>query len=533
MANRRTSAEVKASAARGLARTNFLAFLFLYLARRSPCDAEKLGAAWRYRALAFELSHLGAGKCGRLFLSLPPFLEASTLVCAVWPAWLIGSDPAAKVVCASGSKVLGRRHVEACRAIIQQSWYGELFPAVKLVRTSLDEIRTTRGGGRFGSSFKGGRPAVTPDVLILDEPLSITEARSAAIRGQRQIWLADTLGEISNLDPSIVLVSPRAHVDDLAGRLVHNPLWRRLELPAVGTETRDVPIGGGGVHTWRTGEPLDPEGHPVEVLARIRNKIGPAAFAARYQQSPLAIEPPRTAGGWPRYQPDELREGRRPTVCSWVFAADANGGDLIATRVVLAGEDVRPHTGRLQIIEAPDGARPAPTLSIGDRQQLARTLAGGRAWLLNVVQETVAPTALADYVKANAVTNVADHHAVKASKSGCQLMTYAGEAQVFAGHAYGLVEMSEDTARSVLEQAIARGQIILPSETAWRASIEEQLAILDYDRRALSPELMALAQALYNLQRGLTAVSLSIVIGDLSDVREDDDEDLDASTDDF
>lgn len=207
MRARRITADRNA-AARHLARTDFHAFLVMWLAYRSQALARTAASAWRFQALAYALRTV-AKPGGRLLLSLPPFMSASTLVSAIWAAWRLGRDPSLSIVCVSSAKPAGRKHAEVCREILSQSWYEELFPDTKLTRCTLDELRTTRGGGRFCTSFGSARPTPTLNVLILDEPLSIAEARSDTVRARRDTWLSDVIAEATGAEHglSVVVVS--------------------------------------------------------------------------------------------------------------------------------------------------------------------------------------------------------------------------------------------------------------------------------------------------------------------------------------
>ena len=58
-------------------------------------------------------------------------------------------------------------------------------------------------------------------------------------------------------------------------------------LPAIAQRTETYFLGDGRTYDRQKGELLHPEHEPAHVLAELKREMGPIAFSAQYQQSPI------------------------------------------------------------------------------------------------------------------------------------------------------------------------------------------------------------------------------------------------------
>ena len=523
------SSEVRRAAARHLVRTDFYAFLVMWFAHRFP-ELEGVAYGWRFRALAHALrSAMKPG--GRLLLSLPPFLGASTLVGAVWTAWRLGCDPTLSIVCVSSSKAAGRKQAEVCRDILAQGWYKDVFPGTTLARSTLDELRTTRGGGRFCASFNSARPTSSLDLLILNEPLSIAEARSDTVRARRHTWLSDAIAEASGAagrGVSVVMVSPRVHLDDFAGRRLHEGGWDHLELPAITSQARRVAISDTEAQPWAAGSALDPDGHPPEALDTLRQQIGPSVFDTRYLQRPALAGPAQEVRGWPRFEATEVANSPRPTVWSWVLRVEGDTDEVVATGACLAGAPVLDGAGKIAIAMAAQTPPVSRRLAQADVLGLRSAERGPDCRLLAVTETRLPLSELPAHLQAARRRLPADNFVLEASAVGRRLLETGQQGQ---DGAFSASEIEPAAARALLLDAIGSGRLILPMEAAARSSlVEDELARLQAGVGPVSPTLLAIAQGLHLLRAGEAVVKLSIQIGIPGDVVEEDDEPSEAGS---
>ena len=92
------------------------------------------------------------------------------------------------------------------------------------------------------------------------------------------------LGSIST---RIVVVMQRVDQNDLVGYLQEQDNFEVLNLPAIATKTDSYHLGGGRTYTRQARELLHPAHEPAEALIELKREMGPIAFSAQYQQSPI------------------------------------------------------------------------------------------------------------------------------------------------------------------------------------------------------------------------------------------------------
>jgi hypothetical protein len=97
-----------------------------------------------------------AGKIRRLIINMPPRYLKSLLVSVAFPAWCLGHDPAAQIVCASYAQELADKLSRDCRRIIVSDWFGRIFPTrLSQERQAVSEFETTALGSRLATSVGG------------------------------------------------------------------------------------------------------------------------------------------------------------------------------------------------------------------------------------------------------------------------------------------------------------------------------------------------------------------------------------------
>src|ERR1044072_244142 len=82
-------------------RRNFMAFTRRVFATVVP--GEELHLNWHLEAIAVELARLMRGSNRRLLITVPPRHLKSIMTTIAFPAFMLGHDPAKKIVCVSYS----------------------------------------------------------------------------------------------------------------------------------------------------------------------------------------------------------------------------------------------------------------------------------------------------------------------------------------------------------------------------------------------------------------------------------------------
>jgi predicted phage terminase large subunit-like protein len=309
-------------------RGDFCAFVQRCFHELNP-QAE-FGWSWHVEVVAAKLDAVRRGKIRRLIVNIPPRHLKSLCASVALPAWWLGHDPGAQIICASYGQDLADKLARDCRTIMASRWYTQLF-ATRLSpkKQAVEEFATTRHGFRLATSVGGVLTGRGGDVIVIDDPLKPDEALSASQRRACNEWYDHTLASRLNnkKDGAIILIMQRLHEDDLVGHVLAQEEWEVFALPALAERDEshriDTPLGP--VRFSRAcGEPLDPQREPRAVLERIRATIGPYNFAGQYQQAPAPLEGGLVKEAWfRRYDPAEQPEKFDQIVQSWDTANKA------------------------------------------------------------------------------------------------------------------------------------------------------------------------------------------------------------------
>jgi predicted phage terminase large subunit-like protein len=270
-----------------LYRTDLLVFLeraFLDLDLRSP-----LHLAPYLKCLAAALREVAEGRERRLIINLPPRHLKSVLASIVFPAWLLGRDPRLRIAVVSHSQSLAHDLALKSHRLVTTNWYGDLFPRTRLAtdRTGVMDFETAQGGGRYAASMETGITGRGFDLIIVDDPISEKNARSAPERdGVKQSFDGMVATRLDNpAKGAILIIHQRLHEEDLTGHLLGNGGWSQLSLPLIAEEAATYHFGA---YAWtrERGDVLLPELYPEQVIQELRKKE--ARFATQYQQNPSA-----------------------------------------------------------------------------------------------------------------------------------------------------------------------------------------------------------------------------------------------------
>ena len=98
---------------------------------------------WHVDAIVHQLMRVDAGQSRRLLISQPPRSLKSICVSIAYVAWVLGHNPARRVVVASYSADFAAELHRQFRMVINSAWYAALFPRVKLAKDTGFEIVTT------------------------------------------------------------------------------------------------------------------------------------------------------------------------------------------------------------------------------------------------------------------------------------------------------------------------------------------------------------------------------------------------------
>ncbi len=305
---------------------------FLHRAFSELCPRDPYQPNWHLDVLADRLDQVRRGAIKRLIVNLPPRHLKSLAASVALPAFWLGHDPCAQIICASYGQELASKLSRDCRALIQSRFYKELF-ATRLSKTkaAMDEFETTAHGFRLATSVGGvlDRPR-RRRAHRRRSPLKPEEAVSKTARGRAKHWFDNTLYSRLNDKQAgaIVVIMQRLHEDDLVGHVLKQEAWEVLRFPAIAErdeifayETMD----GARTAARTKGEALHPAREPLVALERVKTALGAYNFAGQYQQAPAPLEGGLVERAWFRtYEPEEARAPFERIVQSWDTANKAS-----------------------------------------------------------------------------------------------------------------------------------------------------------------------------------------------------------------
>jgi hypothetical protein len=302
-----------------------------------------LAINWHIEVIAAKLTAVREGKIRRLIINLPPRHLKSLLASIAFPAWCLGHDPSAQILCVSYAQDLADKLARDCRGIMMSPWYRRIFPTrLAPHRQAVQEFITTRQGYRLATSTGGVLTGRGADIILIDDPLKPEEALSEAQRQAANEWYDNTLYSRQNdkQHGAIVIIMQRLHEDDIVGHVLAQEPWDVLSFPAI-AESDEVhrieTIWGPRCFTRRKGEALHLDREPLATLDRIRRTIGEYNFAGQYQQAPAPLGGGLVKEEWfKRYRDKEVPKPFDRIVQSWDTANKAT--ELSVFRCAQPGE---------------------------------------------------------------------------------------------------------------------------------------------------------------------------------------------------
>ena len=305
---------------RALLRNDFASFIEASFCELNP--QTMYAQSPHIEVMASKLAACARRECRRLIISLPPRSLKSHSASVAFPAWLMGRDPSAQVICVSYGQDLSDKHARDTRNLISTPFYRQIFPktAISPDRKLVSDFATTAGGVRMATSVGGVLTGRGADIIIIDDPLKPDEAMSETRRTAVNDWYDNSL--LSRLNSKetgvIVVVMQRLHQDDLIGHLLEVDDWEVLSFPAIAEEEEEhvyeTPFGP-RIYRRMPGEVLDASRESHETLLKIKQTLGEYNFSAQYQQMPIPAGGSIIKREWLRYyEAEEL-----PTQFSYIF----------------------------------------------------------------------------------------------------------------------------------------------------------------------------------------------------------------------
>lgn len=230
------------------------------------------------------------GEIIRATINMPPRTLKSFIVSVCWVAWELGHHPGLEFMVVSHDQRLARKLADDTRQLMESDWYRDLFPATR-IRTdfsSVNQFKTTRGGGRSAQTTEMGVTGKGADRLIFDDANDAESARSPTLRAKvNQTVDTAFLSRLNSQSQSrVIVLGQRLHQDDLTGHLGSKGSYKSLVVPLIAPDDVTYKVGDFEWHR-PAGDVLDPESNTPEVVERLKRENSAFDFAAQYQQNPI------------------------------------------------------------------------------------------------------------------------------------------------------------------------------------------------------------------------------------------------------
>ena len=222
---------------------------------------------------------------GRLVVNLPP-RHGKTLFGGVYfVPWLLGRDPRMKIIVVTYNGGLSELFTYGMRRVMRSAWYKQAFDTrLARDRQKVGNFLTENGGSVFATSTGGIAGGIGADLIILDDPLNIRDARDP----EKVQELNETFDGIlaSRFDTAsqgrLLAIAHRLHENDLSAHLKGKPNTRHIELPLVAPRRIRIRLSSGN---WvrEKGDLLRPNSHTEAMVESLRS-TGFPSFELFYQQ---------------------------------------------------------------------------------------------------------------------------------------------------------------------------------------------------------------------------------------------------------
>lgn len=245
---------------------------------------------WHIKLIAEHLQAIQAGDIKRLIINMPPRSLKSVCIGVAWPAWILGHNPAKRIMSASYSQILSEKHSLDCRFVMSSDWYRQVFPKTILSKAhnKKSKFLTQANGFRFATSVGGSATGEGGDILIIDDPHNPSQINSVKLRKRVIEWFEQTfLSRLNDKNGAIILVMQRLHTEDLSGYLLNNSsCWQHLKIPAMATHDQTYLIND-FKYQYIKGSTLHKFRDPPDALMQLEKEIGVHNYAAQYLQEPI------------------------------------------------------------------------------------------------------------------------------------------------------------------------------------------------------------------------------------------------------
>jgi hypothetical protein len=192
--------------------------------------------------LCYAASRVVRRRVRRLIVNMPPRHLKTLVMSIVLAAWELALRPRTSILIISHSEALALRIATDIRRILNAPWFKAKYSTVVVKGDDRrGDFRTTAGGGVRAMAIFGGVTGHGADLLIVDDPSEIGDARFPdrfeAVNERFDSALRTRLNNPA--EDRIVVVQHRLGCNDLSDHLLGEGDWDHLCLPFIAEEDQE------------------------------------------------------------------------------------------------------------------------------------------------------------------------------------------------------------------------------------------------------------------------------------------------------
>ena len=258
---------------------------------------------WHLEEVCRHLEGVHAEEILRLLINVPPRSSKSSIASVLFNAWEWTTQPYQKYLTASYSSTLTVRDNIKTRRLVESDWYRSFWgDSFKLTGDQNQKTRfeNDKTGYRIASSVSGGLTGDGGSRIIIDDPLSASQASSDIERPACISWFRNTVSTRLNNPKrdAMVVIMQRLHYEDLSGYILDQGGWEHLCLPMEYDGEKRFTSLGMYDKRIKGGELLWPERFGAKEIDNLKSSLGTYGYAQQMQQTPTPASGGMIQRGW-------------------------------------------------------------------------------------------------------------------------------------------------------------------------------------------------------------------------------------------
>jgi len=239
---------------------------------------------WVLQAISEHLAAISQGDITRLLINVPPGCCKSLMCNVFYPCWEWSAfgRPDHRYISFSYAAHLTYRDNRRMLSLLQSQRFKEMYPEIKLDKAGEEMISNEDTGWKFASSVGGVGTGARGSRCILDDPHSVGQAESEAVRTSTVRWFKEAMSNrLNNISTdAIIVIMQRVAEEDVSGVIIDDPEgmgYTHLRIPMELAD--DSPWSSSTSIGWE-----DPRSDPA-----YRAEHGNLAWPERYPENSLKV----------------------------------------------------------------------------------------------------------------------------------------------------------------------------------------------------------------------------------------------------